>query len=181
MQILVLYSTSEGHTAKIANRFAEVFENLGHQVFLTATSDPGYCDPGTFDAAVLCAPIHMGQYPSDFVQYISDWKSALSGVPTALVTSSLFIVCSEEDAQMKAKGYPDELSARTGWKPDCVYNVAGSLNYPQYDFFKLWMMKWAAKSEEWPTDTDSEHIFTDWNELSAYANDFLKTANADAA
>ena len=181
MQILVLYSTSEGHTAKIATAFAEVFQDLGHEVFLTATADPGYCDPGTFDAAVLCAPIHMGAYPSNFIQYIENWKSALAKIPSVLVTSSLFIVCAEDKEREQAEGYPHELIAKTGWKPTRIYNVAGSLNYPEYDFFKRWVMKRAAKLENWPDDTDTEHDFTNWEGLKAFADEFAKTIASEAA
>lgn len=181
MQILVLYSTEEGHTKKIATALSSAFEDMGNEVFLTKTFDPGYCDPGTFDAAVLCAPIHMGQYPSDFVTYIENWKSALSSVPSTLVTSSLFINCKGEKEQEEAKAYPTELASKTGWKPDYIYNVAGALNYPEYDFFKRWIMKRAAKQEGLPMDTDINHELTDWEELRAFAEEIIQNIKKNSA
>lgn len=181
MQILVLYSTSEGHTAKIAKVLADVFESLGNEVVLTQTSDPGYCDPGTFDAAVLCAPIHVGWYPSEFVQFIKDWKSSLSEVPTALVTSSLMSASPDEKDREKAEQFPVDLMSETGWTPGQIYNVSGSLNYPEYDVIKRWVMKRAAKSGNFPVDTDTEYDFTDWEALRAFANEFLSSIDVKAA
>ncbi|MDJ0612708.1 MAG: flavodoxin domain-containing protein [Rhizobiaceae bacterium] len=181
MQILILYSTIEGHTAKIAKKLADAFEDLDNEVFLSVTSDPGYCDPGTFDATILCAPIHMGSYPGDFIDYIENWKSALSQVPNALVTSSLMIACADEDEQTEAKSYPTKLTKQTGWQPSQVYNVAGSLNYPEYGFFKRWLMKRAAQTENWPDQTDKEHDFTDWKALKTFAKQFADSLKKEVA
>lgn len=181
MQILVLYSTVEGHTAKIARRIANKIEALGNEVFLTETSDPGYCDPGVFDAAILCAPIHMGMYPDEFVQYVKDWQPVLSRVPSALITSSLLIACKDDDAQKEAKAYPAKLIFETDWEPDKTYNIAGSLNYPEYDFFKRWIMKRAARSENWSDDTREEHDFTQWDDLETFTDDFLTFIRKEAA
>ena len=181
MDLLVLYSTSEGHTAKIARKIVEVLENRNHNVTLTATSDPGYCDPATFDAAILCAPIHMASYPSDFVQFVTDWKHSLQKVTTMLVTSSLLIAADSEEKKQEAEQYPIGLAESSGWQPDQIYNVAGSLNYPEYDLFKRWIMKLAARELDWSDDTSKEFELTDWKELKLTMDDFLNTFSKKVA
>lgn len=172
MGVLVLYSTVEGHTRKIAEAVARQFENDGHEVALTATSDPGYCDPGTFDAAILLAPIHMGNYPPDFVRYIQNWKASLNAVPNALITVSLAIASKNEDEREEAMSFPAKLAEQTGWNPLERHHAAGALKYLEYDFFKRWIMRRIAAAEGGPVDTSKDYELTDWAALSAFITGF---------
>ena len=63
MNFLVLYSTIEGQTRKIAEAVASHLDTQGHMVMLTDANRDD-CDPGTSDGAILCAPVHIGRYPS---------------------------------------------------------------------------------------------------------------------
>ncbi|MGI9350872.1 MAG: flavodoxin domain-containing protein [Rhizobiaceae bacterium] len=173
MKIMVLYSTVEGHTAKIAKLLADGLEQKGNEVFVTEPSDQGYCDPGKFDAAILCAPIHIGQYPSDFVSFIQNRKSALQDIPTGLVTVSLSIASNHEVERKEAEGYPQMLIDKTGWTPGQTYNAAGALKYVEYDFFKRWIIRRIANAEGGPIDTSQDHELTDWDDLNAFAASFL--------
>jgi menaquinone-dependent protoporphyrinogen oxidase len=181
MRVLVLFATVEGHTEKIAGFISRMLQDGGHEVFLSATNQAGYCDPGTVDAAILCAPIHIGRYPSDFVHYIQNWKSSLVDIPNALITSSLAIASDDEEEQSEARAFPDKLAKQTGWKPRKVFNVAGALKYTGYDFFKRWMMRRISASEGGPVDTSKDHELTDWDALAAFVTDFMKSsAKVDA-
>lgn len=173
MKVLVLYATVEGHTKKIAKVLSEEFEAKGLEVDLTAVSDPSYCDPGTYDASVLCAPIHIGRYPSEFVDYINNWRSSLIGVPTALITASLAIASDREDERKEAEGYPEKLIKKIGWTPTETYNAAGALKYLEYNFFKRWILRRIAKSEGASTDTSKDHELTDWPALKTFAQNFI--------
>lgn len=176
MKILVLYATVEGHTRKIAKTLASEFEAVKAEVDLTCVSDPGYCDPGAYDGAVLCAPIHIGRYPSEFINYIQSWKHALNSVPNALVTVSLAIASDNEEEKAEAETYPDKLIAKTGWQPSDFHHAAGALKYVEYDFFKRWIMRRIAKAEGIPVDTSKDHELTDWASLKQFARDFTKAA-----
>lgn len=173
MRVLVLYGTVEGHTRKIAQVLADQIEAMQAEVILTNVSDPAYCDPGTFDAAILCAPIHIGRYPSAFVKYIQDWKSALNDLPNALVTVSLAINSDNEDERKEAEAYPDKLIKQTGWTPGAVHHAAGALKYVEYDFFKRWMIRRIASAEGGPVDTSKDHELTDWVALKEFAQEFM--------
>ena len=181
MKILVLYSTVEGHTAKVAKLLAAELEKEGNEVFVTEPSDQSYCDPGNFDAAILCAPIHIGRYPSDFVTFILNRKSALQEIPSALVTVSLSIASNHEVERKEAEEYPQMLTEKTGWNPDFVHNAAGALKYVEYDFFKRWIIRRIATAEGGPIDTSRDHELTDWDDLNAFAAEFLKNARKKPA
>ena len=174
MKILVLFSSVEGHTKKIASEIASQLEKSGAEVFLTNVTDPGYCDPGVYDAAILCAPIHIGEYPSAFIQYIQNWKSALKSIPTAMISVSLAIISDDPSEKSEAEAYTDQLLEKTGWIADHVHHAAGALKYLEYDFFKRWVMRRIVGSESGMVDTSKDYELTDWKALSEFVGEFEK-------
>jgi len=173
MIILVAYATVEGQTAKIAGRIAAQIEMHGHQVVLADLAQPGFALPGRIDGAFLCAPIHLGNYPSAFVQFVAIWKPSLVALPTALVTVSLAIAGADAEERAEALAYPQKLAKKTGWKADHEYHAAGALKYLEYDFFKRWMLRRIARKEGGPVDTSKDYELTDWAALDRFVETAL--------
>lgn len=176
MQILILYETVEGQTRKISETIAARLEKAGHAISLAEANQVGYPDPGWCDAAILCAPIHMGRYPTPFFHFIQSWKDVLNTTPSAFVSVSLAAASDDPDERAEAAAFPQKLEAVTGWRPGFVYNCAGALRYTQYDFFKQWMLKRIARKESAPTDTSRDYEFTDWAELADFIDGFVTEA-----
>ena len=174
MIILVAYSTVEGHTREIAMRIAAIAEENGHQAEVTDIAEPGFALPGTFDRVILCAPIHIGRYPSQMITFIANWKHALAQVPCAFVSVSLAIASDHIEERREAEAYPDQIARFTGWKPDYIHHAAGALKYVEYDFFKRWIMRRIAKAEGGPVDTTKDHVLTDWSALETFVTGFLR-------
>lgn len=178
MSVLVFYATVEGHTEKIARHLAARLEKAGLRVEVASADQAGFCDPGTYEAAIMCAPIHIGRYPSSFVSFVSNWKASLQAVPDALVTVSLAIASEIEEERSEARAYPQRLIEQTGWKPDETFDVAGALKYTEYDFFRRWIMRRIAGKEGGPVDTSKDHELTDWAALDAFADSFAARVQA---
>jgi menaquinone-dependent protoporphyrinogen oxidase len=176
MNVLIFYSTIEGHTRNIAKAIARVAEESGHMVFLADAAQPGLADPAGYDAALLCAPIHMGKYPAPFVHFIEQWKASLTSVPTALVTVSLAILSKNENERKEAENFPRELEELTGWRADREHNAAGALKYLEYDFMRRWAMRYISGKEGGPTDTSKDYEMTDWAALEKFVAGFLDEA-----
>ncbi len=179
MKFLVLYSTVEGQTRKIAEAVASHIETLGHFVELTDTNQVGFADPGTGDGAILCAPVHIGRYPSAFVHFLQNWKSILNNIPTAFISVSLSIASTDEAEKAEARAYPVTLCEQTGWKPKTVLHCAGALKYSEYDFFKRWMLKRIAAAENGPIDARQDYELTNWTEVKRFVDDFINDINTD--
>ena len=172
MTVLVLYATVEGHTRKIAERAAAQLEKAGEGVVLADVREPGFAVPGRFEGVLICAPIHIGRYPTSVAQFIIDWKTALADVPTALVSVSLGIHSDSEEERAEAKTYPAKLERKTGFHIDKVHHAAGALKFLEYDFFKRMMMRQIAEKEGGPVDTSHDHEFTDWAALDGFVQEF---------
>ena len=172
MAVLVLYATVEGQTRKIAEHVAARIEGLGHMVVLGDVRDPGFAVPGTFEAIVLCAPIHMGRYPEAFVRFVTDWKTAIEAVPNALVSVSLAIHSDDATERAEAEAYPTHLEHKSGYHPASVHHAAGALKYLEYDFFKRSLMRRIAGKEGGPVDVSRDHELTDWAALDQFIDGF---------
>lgn len=51
--------------------------------------------------------------------------------------------------------------------------AAGTLRYTRYGFFKRFLMKQINKREGGDTDTSRDYEYTDWDAVTAFANEFL--------
>lgn len=173
MTVLVLYATVEGHTRKIAEHAADKLEKSGQAVVLADVREPGFAIPGRFDGVLICAPIHIGRYPSSVAQFLIDWKAALVEVPTALVSVSLGIHSDSAEDRAEAESYPAKLERKTGFHIAKVHHAAGALKYLEYDFFKRMLMRQIASKESGPVDTSRDHEFTDWAALDAFVQTFI--------
>lgn len=178
MNVLIFYATVEGQTRKIAEAISNTIEAAGHMVFLADAAQPGLADPAGYDAAILCAPIHIGKYPSPFVHFIQQWKGSLSSVPTALVTVSLAIASRNKKERDEAANFPRELEQITGWRATAEHNAAGALKYLEYDFLRRWAMRYISGKEGGPTDTSRDYEMTDWKALEKFVIEFLSRAAA---
>lgn len=178
MIILLGYTTVEGQTRKIASAIAELIEERGHKAVLFDVASMAEYSLERPEAAILCAPVHGGRYPSPFFQFVRRESEWLNSVPSAFVSVSLMIVSDMEDEREEARHFPDLVVAETGWTPRDIAHVAGALRFEEYDFFKRWMVRRiAAKTpaEEGASAKESRE-FTDWPALAAFVDTWLEKA-----
>lgn len=178
MKFLVLYSSIEGQTRKIAEAIASHLEAQQHSVLLSDANQVGFADPGVGDAIILCAPVHGGQYPAAFVHYVRNWAQVLNDTPSAFISVSLSIASADLGEQREAKSYPEEFSKETGWLPSATLNCAGALKYSEYDYFKKWMLKRIAAVEGGPVDTRQDYELTNWTAVKSFIDSFVQAVSS---
>ena len=67
--ILIIYSTTDGHTKKICERLQDVMEQQAHEVTLVSVSDNPELDLSLFDKIVIGASIRYGKHRPEVVEY----------------------------------------------------------------------------------------------------------------
>jgi menaquinone-dependent protoporphyrinogen oxidase len=168
--IYIPYGTTEGQTAKIAEFISDVVRAHGHDVETADIKESGDTIPDGCDAVIVGASIHMGKhedYVRDFVQ--KNW-AALEGRPSALFSVSL---AAHGDAE-NAASYVGKFEDETGWRPAQVGLFSGALLYTQYGFIKRLMMKKIASDKgSLDTDTSRDYVYTEWDGVKRFAEDFL--------
>jgi menaquinone-dependent protoporphyrinogen oxidase len=172
MKILILYGTTEGHTARIAEYLADAIRGGGHladAVDLKRAQD-GLLDG--YDTVIVGGSIHMGKHEESVRDFVVKNRVALEGLPSAFFSVSL----AAHGDLANAQAYVENFEQETGWRPAQVGLFSGALLYRQYGFFKRLMMKKIVSSKPGglSTDTSRDHEYTDWEQVKGFAEDFLK-------
>jgi len=178
----VLYATREGHTQRIAEHVAadlrlrglhpEV-ENLGTWAAAINLRD--------YSGVILAASVHAGVHESEMVKFVKTNRTALEAMPAAFLSVTL----SEAGAE-RADATPLEHAAfvadveqvigrffeETGWRPQHVKPVAGALLYTRYNVLLRFLLKRIARKSGGSTDTSRDHVYTDWQALDQFVNEF---------
>jgi menaquinone-dependent protoporphyrinogen oxidase len=175
-KILVVYGTTEGQAARVAERIAEVLRGRGHGVTVLDVRNADDTVLAAYDAAVVGASIHMGKHDKRVVEYIRKNRDTLAGMPAAFFSVSLAAIGDTSEAQ----GYVRELEQETDWTPDVVALVGGALPYTHYGFLKRRMMRRIVSSKPGALSTDMtrDHVYTDWSQVSHFAAGFAQAVEA---
>ena len=182
MNILILYGSSEGQTAQIAQRITELIREKGHQVTVQSGDDlPGGFAVDDFDAAIIGGSIHMGKYQPYVKAFIRAHCKWLSSVPTALFTVCMAVSSRHAKDRAAARAYGERLLKETGWRPVLIETFAGAVKYTRYGFITRFVMKQISKREGGSTDTSCDHEYTDWAEVERFVEAFLARIGERAA
>lgn len=178
MHVIVIFGTVEGHTRKIARNISATVQSQGHQATVFDAGDLGDVNLDIADAVIVCAPVHMGQYPSAIAHWLSSHAGDLDKLPGAFVSVSLASASPFPEEHSEIRKLTEAFFERTGWHPRLVHQAAGALRYPRYDFLKRLLMKHIAYREGGSTDVTKDHEFTNWNALSAFVASFVDECGA---
>ncbi len=171
-QILILYSSLEGQTIKIAEKIAADLRQEANDVAVKAIDEQ--IELRGYDGLLIGASIHMGKYEPQVKSYITAHMETLYTMPTAFFSVCLSAVEDDEAKQQEAVDYIQELSFETGWQPEIAETFAGAVKYSKYGFLKRWLMKRIARAAHLGTDTGFDYEYTSWHAVTDFAARFAK-------
>lgn len=178
--ILVLYSTSDGQTRKIASFVAEQLREKAHSVdVMDVSAFEGSLVTDGYDGVIVGASVHSGQHQAAARSFAQRHRNVLRRRPSAFFSVSLAVL--DDEHHEEADRYVSDFLAETGWSPDEVATVAGALRYTQYGFLKRFLMKQISKRSGRPTDTSRDFEFTDWKQVARFADRFRQQVESAAA
>lgn len=172
--ILVVFHTSEGQTAKIAERVAETLRADGAVVEVADTESVG--DVDGYDAVVLGDSIHLGHHSPELVAFARANAEALVATHTALFQVCLTSANPDEQHTAVAQRLVQELLDETGLDPEVIGMFAGAVLYTQYGWLKRRVLREIVRREGGDTDTSRDHEYTDWDAVAAFAHDVGRLA-----
>ena len=169
-RILIVYGTTYGQTAKIAERVAEQLMSSGHIVVLASTDRvPPALAPGAFDAVIAGGSVLHGHHQRALLRFVRQHREALNTVPSAFFSVSGSASSGTESGRAEARRYLDEFLHQTGWHPELTATFAGAMAYTKYGPFTRWIIKRIAAKRGGPTDTSRDHEATDWAAVKRFA------------
>lgn len=177
--VLIVYQSTDGHTATIAHRIAATLGERGIAATVATADDAP--PPAGFDAVVVGDSIHAHRHSRSLTRYVTTNRAQLRDGPVALFQVSLTSASEDESAVDRATAWLDEFCSTTGLEPDLVALFAGALAYTRYRGLTRWMMRRVAAKEGLDTDTSTDHVYTDWDAVDAFATGVARAARRGAS
>jgi menaquinone-dependent protoporphyrinogen oxidase len=165
--ILIVYSTTDGHTLKICRRLKEVAEARAHRVELVSVDDAPGVDLGSFDKIVLGASIRYGKHGKRVYEFIRRNGSLLDGKPNAFFSVNV-VARKPEKNRPETNPYVRKFLKQISWQPRELAVFAGKIDYKLYGFWDrqiIRMIMWMTKG---PTDPGTAAEYTDWKRVEAF-------------
>jgi menaquinone-dependent protoporphyrinogen oxidase len=170
--VLLVYATDHGQTAKIAGRIADALHAAGLGVVQHDVAQSPDVDPQDYDGVIVGASVHRAHHQRAAVDWVKRHRTALEGRPSAFFSVSLTAADdSDESRAATAKCVADFLDD-TGWVPGTTARFAGALMYREYDVFTRVLIRLIAGHNGGPTDMSRDHELTDWDMVARFAEDF---------
>jgi menaquinone-dependent protoporphyrinogen oxidase len=182
-KFLIVYGSTEGHTALIAQRMAAVLRASGHEVTLEDSREAQSGRITTaFDGILVGGSVHAGEHQSSLREFVKRNLTALRSTRAAFFSVSLSAANPDEESVGETNAMVQKFVRETGWEPMRIQPMAGALVYTQYNFFIRQLMRLIAKNggrDE--LDTSRDYDFTDWEAVEAFAQDFAASVNRPLA
>jgi menaquinone-dependent protoporphyrinogen oxidase len=117
-RLLIVYGTTEGHTAQIADRIANVIRGEGHEVELRESKEVRKQElTGGFDGIIVGRSVHAGAHQSSVVEFAKGNRAILERTPSAFFSVSLTAADPDEEAAAETQTMLDKFCRETGWQP----------------------------------------------------------------
>ncbi|MCI0143999.1 flavodoxin domain-containing protein [Arthrobacter bambusae] len=176
--IYIAYGTVEGQTAQIAEYIADVARGHGHEAQTADIKDAGDTLPDGYDAVIVGASVHVGKHEGYVRDFVRNHTAALQRLPSAFFSVSLAAQGDEESAE----GYVERFEDETGWRPAHVGLFSGALLYTHYGFLKRAVMKKITRDKgSVDLDTSRDYVYTEWDGVRRFTEDFLAGLATPAA
>jgi len=176
-RILIVFGTTDGHTARIASAIGDAVSDAGDtaSVFALPMEVP---DPGRYDAVIVAASVHRGLFQRPVAKWVLAHAQRLNAMPTAFVSVSLGILQHDPAVRAEVESIVTRFLDGTGWRPTARLGVAGALLYTHYSWLTRLVMRRIARKAGGDTDTTRDYVYTDWAALRHFVDGFARRVEA---
>lgn len=172
-RVALVYGSTEGQTATIAERIANHLSDAGHESTLVhAKHPPDSFVASDYDGVIVGASVHYGRHQRYVRRFVRENAEALNDRPSAFFSVSLTAVEDTDEAREATRELVEGFSERTGWRPDVTATVAGALKYSEYGLLTRFVLKRIARRHGEETDTSRDYEYTDWDDVERFAAEF---------
>ncbi len=178
--ILAVYGTSHGHTAKVVGRIAHTLIAHGHRVTVRRGNELRGLRLDTFDAYLVAGSVLYGKHQSYLRDFVGENIGRLNACPSAFLSVCGALIGTWPQGPAEAEKYVAEFLNATGWQPRLKLSVAGDLPYTKYGPINRLVMRLISKRTGRPTDTSRDWEFTDWDAVRRFGEELAGLVAAKA-
>src|SRR5210317_2644792 len=157
-KVLLLYSTTDGHTVEICKRLASVIENAGDTVEIENLKDGPTLEGRDFDKIVIGASIRYGKHQPLVYEFIKTNQATLEAHPNALFSVNA-VARKPEKNTPETNPYMQKFLLKTSWVPQKLAVFAGKIDYPKYNFIDKQMIRFIMWLTKGPTNIKNTYEF----------------------
>ncbi len=165
--ILIIYSSTYGHTRKICERIKQVIEEQAHIVTLACINDEPEIKVDPFDTVVIGASIRYGNHQPQVYEFIRKNQQVLDSKPNAFFSVNI-VARKPEKNKPETNPYLKKFLRKISWNPKTIAVFAGNIDYPIYPFWDRQMIRFIMWITKGPTDPQAVVEFTDWNKVDDF-------------
>ena len=166
-RVLILYSTTDGHTRRICERLQRVIEGQGHQVTLVDLEGGPDFNLAAYDKLVIGARIRYGRHSPRVAEFVNRYRKILVDKPSAFFSVNI-VARKPEKNRPETSPYVRKFLSQVSWRPTQAAVFAGKLDYPKYGFWDRTIIRFIMWMTRGPTDPATVVEFTDWGEVDVF-------------
>ena len=166
--LLIIYSTTDGHTKTICERIKDFFNEKG-LVNIVSLEQVNKINLNQFNKIIIGASIRYGRHSKSLYKFIKLNKDILNQKQSIFFSVNV-VARKPEKNKPETNPYIKKFLKISNWMPKKIGVFAGKVDYPNYGFFDKYIIKFIMYITNGPTDTSKSYEFTDW----AKVDEFIK-------
>lgn len=167
--ILIIYSTTDGHTRRICERLKEVAEIAGNRIVIVFVDEEPNVDLQPYDKFVIGASIRYGKHSPQIREFIRRNEKILESKPNAFFSVNV-VARKPEKNTPETNPYLQKFLKQISWQPQNLAVFAGKIDYPKYSFLDRQAIRFIMWMTKGPTDPTAVVEFTDWNTVDEFGH-----------
>ena len=166
--ILLAYSSTDGHTLKICLRIKQIIEQQAHSVNLVAITEVTTEELNACDKFVLGACIRYGKHLPAVYTFINNNLTCLQHKANAFFSVNV-VARKPTKRTPQSNPYLKKFLRHSNWQPKALAVFAGKIDYAKYGFWDKHMIRFIMWLTHGPIDLNTAVEFTDWDAVDAFA------------
>ena len=172
-KILIIYSSTDGHTREICLRLQQIVETQNHQVTLISVNNGSAIDLNSFDKIIIGASIRYGKHSKNIYEFIKENSQILDCKANAFFSVNV-VARKPEKNTPETNPYLQKFLKQISWNPNKLAVFAGKIDYKKYKFWDRLMIRLIMWMTKGPTDPKTNIDFTNWNKVDDFGQIICK-------
>ena len=164
---LIIYSSTDGHTKTICERMTNFFKK-DETIKVISLEGASTLNLSLFNKIIIGASIRYGRHSRELYKFIKLNKDILDQKDNVFFSVNV-VARKPEKNNPDTNPYIKKFLKISKWKPKKIGVFAGKVDYPKYNFFDKYIIKFIMFVTKGPTDTSQSYEFTDWAKVDDFA------------
>ena len=166
-KIIIIYSTTDGHTREICSHLLKIIEKENNEVILISIEDENNINLNEFDKIIIGASIRYGKHSQKVYNFINKNLQILDKKSNAFFSVNV-VARKPNKNQPETNPYLKKFLSQISWKPKELAVFAGKIDYKKYSMFDRYMIRMIMWITKGPTHPKTNIEFTDWNQVNKF-------------